>query len=106
MIDFAKIKSFLEELKQEDIRFKDHFYESIIERPVSEGLVREYITKTARLFKIEEQPSRKDGESKCKLWIKLSNKYSLVVVAVIAGKTLYIITAWNTDRVWQKEIQK
>lgn len=106
MIDFAKIKSFLGKLREEDIKFKNHFYESITERPISEELVRQYLTKTERLLKVEEQPSRRLGECKYKLWIKLSNKYSLVVVAVIAGKDLYIITAWNTDRIWQKEIQK
>lgn len=43
---------------------------------------------------------------KYKAWIKLSNRYNLVVVFVVARKSLYIITAWNTDRKWQRKIQK
>ena len=66
----------------------------------------DYLKKTDRLLKVEDQPSRRKGEEKYKLWIKLSNKYSLVIIAAISKKDLYIITSWNTDRKWQKAIQK
>ena len=106
MSSFEKVKKALEELKDENIHFKKHFYDKTKERPISEGMVKEYLKKTDRLLKVEEQPSRAQGEEKYKLWIKLSNKYSLVVIVAILGKDLYIITSWNTDRKWQKEIQK
>lgn len=106
MSSFEKVKKFLEELKEENIHFKKHFYDKVKERPISEEIVRKYLKRTERLLKVEEQPSRVEGEEKYKLWIKLSSKYSLVVIASILRKDLYIITAWNTDRKWQKSIQK
>jgi len=93
-------------LKDENIKFKHHFYERVAERPISEELVRNYLKKTEHLLNVEQQQSKNDGEKKYKLWIKMSNKYSLVVIAAISGKDLYIITGWNSDRRWQKEIQK
>ncbi|MAE42988.1 hypothetical protein CMO93_04400 [Candidatus Woesearchaeota archaeon] len=106
MSSFEKVKKFLKELKEENIHFKKHFYDKVKERPISEEMIREYIKKTDRLLKVGEQPSKREGEEKYKLWIKLSNKYSLVVIVAISKKDLYIITSWNTDRKWQKSIQK
>ena len=83
MSSFEKIKKILEELKDENIHFKKHFYDKTKERPISEGLVKSSLKKTDKLLKVEEQPSRREGEEKYKLWIKLSNKYSLVVIAAI-----------------------
>ena len=103
---FDKVKKFLDELKYGNIYFKKHFYDKVRERPISESLVREYLKRTDRLLKVEGQPSRVQGEEKYKLWIKLSNRYSLVAIAAISKKDLYIITSWNTNRKWQKEIQK
>lgn len=103
---FNKVKKFLEELKEENIKFKLHFYERVLDRPISEDFVKEYLKKTDRLLKVEEQPTKREGEEKYKLWIKMSNKYSLVIIAAISKKDLNIITAWNTDRKWQKSIQK
>ena len=106
MDNLEKIKTFLKSLKQENIRFKKHFYDKIKERPITEELVRAYLNKTERLLMVEELSSKVINEQKYKIWIKLSNRYSLIVVAVISGKDLYIITAWNTDRKWQKEIRR
>lgn len=106
MLSFERVKSFLEQVQKENIHFKEHFYDRVIERPISEELVLKYINQIDRLLKVEEQPARRLGEDKFKIWIKLSNKYSLVVVIAISEKDLYIITGWNTDRKWQKSIQK
>ncbi len=106
MFSFEKVKRFLEQVQEENIHFKEHFYERVSERPISEELVRKYIQQTNRLLKVEDQPARKPREVKYKVWIKLSNKYSLVLVIAISEKDLYIITGWNTDRKWQKSIQK
>jgi len=100
------VKEVLNNIAAENIVFKDHFFDKIKERGISEELVRSFLKKTDKLLSVEEQPSRKEGESKYKLWIKLSQRYSLVVIIAIAKKDLYIITAWKTDRRWQKSIQK
>jgi len=101
-----KIRDFLKNLKDENIHFKKHFYDRAKERPITEEMVRLNLRKTNKLLNVEELLSKRKGEKKYKLWIKLSNKYSLVVVSVIEEKDLYIITAWNTNRKWQKQIQK
>ncbi|MBC8500589.1 MAG: DUF4258 domain-containing protein [Nanoarchaeota archaeon] len=106
MSSFEKVKKFLEQLKNENIHFKKHFHNKVKERPISEELVRKHLKKTENLLKVEEQLTKKAGEKKYKLWIKLSNKYYLVVIAAISKKDLYIITSWNTVRKWQKSIQK
>jgi len=106
MSHLEKIKKFLNEVSQDNIIFKKHFYDRIEKRPISEGLVREYLKKTDKLLKVEEQQPKRQGEEKYKLWIKLSNKYSLVVIVTISKKNLYIITSWNTNRKWQKSIQR
>ena len=84
MPSLEKVKKFLDALEEKDIHFKEHFYDKVKERPISEALVREYLHKTDLLLKVEEQPSRREGEEKYKLWIKLSNKYSLVVIVAIS----------------------
>ena len=106
MENFEKIKNFLDSLTDENIKFKLHFFDKIKERPISKELVVNCLKKTERLLKVEEQKSTIEGQEKYKLWIKLSNKYNLVVIVGIVKKDLYIITAWNTDRKWQNSIQK
>ena len=103
---FDNVKKFLERVGEENIKFKKHFYEKTGERPVSENLVRGYLRKTERLLKVEKQKSKRAYEEKYKLWLKLSNKYALVVIAAVSKKDLYIITAWNINRKWQKLIKK
>ena len=90
MSSFEKVKKFLEQAKGENIHFKKHFYDKTKERPISEALARSSLKKTDRLLKVEEQPSRREGEEKYKLWFKLSNKYSLVVIATISGARLQV----------------
>ena len=106
MSSFERVKAFLEQLKEENIHFKEHFYERITERQISKELVLKYIKQTPELLKVEDQPARNPNEEKYKIWIKLSNRYSLVLIIAISEKDLYIITGWNTDRKWQKSIQK
>ena len=86
--------------------FKKHFFDRVKERPISESLIIKYLKKTETLLKVELLSSTRVKEEKFKLWFKLSNRYSLVVIVAIKGKDLYIITAWNSDRKWQKSIQK
>ena len=106
MSNFDTVKKFLESFPLENIHFKQHFYERTLERPISEELVKKYIKQTDRLLQVEEQPARNPAEEKYKIWIKLSYKYSLVLVITISRKALYILMGWNTDRKWQKSIQK
>lgn len=106
MRSFDKVKKFLEGLKEENIKFKSHFYEKILDRPISEDLVKDLLKRPEKLLNVEERPATREGEEKYKLWLKMSNKYSLVLIAAISKKDLYIITGWNTDRKWQKAIQK
>ena len=98
----SSLKEFLETLKEENVKFKRHFYEKAGERPISEGLIKKCLKRANRLLKTEKQISRRN-EEKYKLWFKLSNKYILIIIAVISKKSLYIITAWNTNRKWQTQ---
>ena len=103
MNGFEKVKEFLDEIDEDRIFFKLHFYERTLDRPVTEDLVRRSIKNTDKLLKVEEQPARKPAEKKYKLWIKLSNRYCLILIIAIEGENLYIITGWNSDIKWQKE---
>ncbi len=98
-----RIKRLLSSLDGSRIVFKAHFYLRAMERPISEGLIKKYIKKTDKLLKVERLFSTIGEEEKFKLWFKLSNKYDLVIVAVFSKKHLYIITAWNTIRRWNRQ---
>jgi hypothetical protein len=47
-----------------------------------------------------------EGEVRYRIGIKLSNKYLLVIILEIGDEHLNIITAWKTNRKWQKKLQK
>lgn len=106
MSSFEKVKKFLEGVEDINISFKEHFYDRVSERPISEALVRKSIKNTGKLLSVEEQPAKKRSEEKFKIRIELSNKYHLVLIIVIGQKNLYIVTGWNSDGKWQKAIQK
>ena len=106
MTDFKKVKEFLEKIDKSQIFFKKHFRRRTHERPISEEMVRKHIKNTQKLLNVEKQPSKIKNQKKYKIWLKLSSKYSLVLIIAIAQKGLYIITGWNTDRKWQKSMQK
>lgn len=46
MTYFEKVKKFLENINQDNILFKKHFYDKVKERPITEELVREHLKKT------------------------------------------------------------
>lgn len=94
------LRLYLESLGNKDILFKRHFRERTAERPITEALVRECLREKDRLIKAEQQPPRRPGERKYRLWFKLSSKYCLVVIAVVAGRQLHVVTAWN--RRWHR----
>jgi|SRR3989338_8549670 len=106
MSSFEKVKKFLQELDTEKIHFKKHFTERVRERPINQGMTLKLLKQTDKLLKVDEQSSINEGEEKYKLWLKLSHRYSLVLIVAIREKDLYIITGWNTDTKWQKAIQK
>ncbi len=106
MDDFSNAKYLLEKTPKKNIRFKKHFYERTRTRPINEELVLKTLNNTNALLHAERQETENESEKKYKLWLKLSNRYSLVVVGVFTKKYLYIITAWNTDRKWQRKILK
>ena len=59
-----KVKKFLEDIEENEIHFKEHFYDKTRERPISKELVKEYLKKTDWLLKVEEQSSGREGEKK------------------------------------------
>lgn len=106
MSSFDKVRKFLEEVEKGNIRFKRHFDERVQKRPINREMAIKLLKQTDKLLKVEDQPARGEGEEKYKIWLKLSNKYSLVLIVAICKKDLYIITGWNTNIKWQKSIQK
>jgi len=106
MNDVEKIRKFLKELRNENVKFKHHFYVKTADRPVTKWLVKEYLKKSERLLNAEKQQTKRKREEKYKLWFKLSSRYYLVIIVSISGKHLNIITAWNTNRKWQKALKK
>ncbi len=100
-MELKEVKVFLERLDQDSINFDPHFYKRTIERPVNEGLVRNFLGRIDRLEKIEYG---KIG--RFKLWFKMSSKYSLVLIVEIKEtKELKVVSAWNTNRKWQDKLK-
>lgn len=101
-MDLKEIKKFLEVLNQDNITFDYHFYKRIGERPVSESMVRSFLSQINKLEKVEQGKGRR-----FKLWFKMSRKYSLVLIIEInSSKDLKVISAWNTSRKWQDKLKK
>ncbi len=101
-MEINKIKRFLEVLNQENISFDSHFYKRSRERPINEGMIRRFLASPEKLEKIE-----RGNNERLKLWLKMSGKYSLVLIVEIAlSKDLKVISAWNSNRKWQKKIKR
>lgn len=101
-MELKDVKKFLEGLDQNNILFDLHFYKRMGKRPINEGMVRNFLSKIDTLEKIEKGKE----ENRFKLWFKMSRKYSLVLIIEIElSKGLKVISAWNSDRKWQKKIK-
>lgn len=102
-MELKEVKSFLEHLDQDNIVFDSHFYKRSQERPVKDGMIRSFLSQLGKLEKIEQGK----GENRFKLWFKMSSKYSLVVIIEIdISKGLKVISAWNSNKKWQKQLKQ
>ena len=102
-MELKEVQNFLENLDQNDIYFDPHFYKRSRERPVNEEMIKSFLSKLDKLEKIEQGKE----ENRFKLWFKMSNKYSLVVIIeIIVSKDLKVISAWNTNRKWQDKLRQ
>ena len=102
-MEIKDVKKFLEELDQNNVSFDPHFYRRIGERPISEGMVRSFLSQIGKLEKVEQGKSK----DRFKLWFKMSRRYSLVLIIEIeVSKGLKVISAWNSDRKWQKKLKR
>ena len=106
---FEKIsdfKKFLRDLDKSNILFSPHFYEkSKTDRVyLTEELIQNSFKDIKNIIGFQKQKT--NNEERYKIGIKLSNYYNLVIVCKLLRKGLYIITAWKSDRKWEKAIQK
>lgn len=102
----GELKSFLRGIKEENIIFKPHFYEK-------KEKDRQYLDKNLIINCLKDESNFQgfqeqiiNSEKRYRIGIKLSSKYNLVIIFKIESKNLYIITAWKTNRKWQKTMQK
>ncbi len=105
-MELNEVKSFLEELNQNDVLFDPHFYKRTKERPINESMIRSFLSQTNKLEKIE----RGKEKDMFKLWFKMSKKYSLIIISEIIieinPKGLKVISAWNSNRKWQNQLKQ
>jgi len=107
MVDNVKeMKEFLDNIENKNIKFRKHFYDKMKadRKYLNESLVINSLKNTENLQGFQKQIVR--GEERYRIGIKLSSNYNLVVIAKIINKDLYIISAWKTNRKWEKAIQK
>ena len=100
------LKKFLSELGEKSISFSPHFYEKkeIDRTYLTEDLIKDSLNEIEKIFGFQKQWI--NNEERYRIGIKLSNKYNLIIICKISQKGLYIITAWKSDRKWEKAIQK
>ena len=102
-MELKEIKNFLENLNQNKVVFDVHFYKRTKERPVNESMIRSFLSQINKLEKIEKGKEK----DRFKLWFKMSNKYSLVLIIEIdISQNLKVISAWNTNRKWQDKLKQ
>lgn len=102
-MELKEVKKFLEKLNQHSIIFDSHFYKRSKQRSISESIVRSFLSQLNKLEKIEKGKE----ENRFKLWFKMSRKYSLILIIEInISKHLKVISAWNSDRKWQKKLKQ
>jgi hypothetical protein len=102
-MEIKEVKGFLERLSQDNIIFDSHFYKRSGERPINESMIRSFLSQLDKLEKIEKGRE----EERFKLWFKMSRRYSLVlIVEIIISKDLKVISAWNSDKKWQKQLKQ
>ena len=102
IMELKDVKRFIEKLDQDEVVFDSHFYRRCKERPIDEGMVRNFLFKVDKLERIEE-----GNNGRFKLWFKMSGKYSLVlIVEIFISKGLKVVSAWNSDRKWQKKLKQ
>ncbi len=102
-MEMKEVKKFLENLNQNNVSFDPHFYKKMGERPISESMVRSFLSQINKLEKIEKGKT----EDRFKLWFKMSRKYSLVlIIEIVVSKDLKVISAWNSDRKWQERLKQ
>ena len=101
-MEIKEVKKFLERLEQKNIIFDPHFYKRVGERSINESMVRSFLLQTNKLEKIEYGRAER-----FKLWFKMSNKYSLVLIIELNNsKGLKVMSAWNTYRKWQDKLRQ
>lgn len=101
-MEIGGVKKFLESLDQDEIVFDSHFHRRTRERPISERMVRSFLFRVDKLEKIEE-----GNRGRFKLWFRMSGKYSLVlIVEIFISKGLKVVSAWNSDKKWQKKLRR
>lgn len=101
-MEIKEVKEILNFLVTDNISFDNHFYKRSKERPINEGMIRSFLFKPEKIEKIE----RGRGENRFKIWFKMSSKYSLVIIIeVLSSKDLKVISAWNNNRKWQKQLK-
>jgi len=102
-MSITEVKKILDNLNQNKITFDPHFYKRSKERPINEKLIRSFLSQINKLEQIEQGKS----EDRFKLWFKMSNKYSLVLIVEInISKGLKVISAWNSDKKWQRQLKQ
>lgn len=103
IVELKEVRLFLEKLNLNKIIFDIHFYKRTMERPVSEGMVRGFLSQINKLEKIEQGRG-----GRFKIWFNMSRKYCLVLIVEInkTTKVLKVISAWNTDRKWQDKLKE
>ena len=96
-MDIHDLREYLSDINQNDISFDPHFYKRAKRRPINEGMIRSFLSQINKLEKIEYGKEK----NRFKLWFKMSNKYSLVLIVEIKiSKGLKVISAWNNNRKW------
>jgi hypothetical protein len=102
-VEIKKVREFIENLNQDKIVFDNHFYKRCKERPIDEGMVRNLLSRPDKIERIE-----KGNKERFKIWFFLSRKYSLVIIIEISitPKILKVISAWNSNKKWQKQLKQ
>lgn len=103
-VKLEELREALRKYRKRQIIYNDpHVEIRCTQRGISKEKIEKNVLNPEKLVHFDEQPAKYPGETKGRLWFRLSGTRYLLLPCVMSDKSLYIITAIIRHRKWKVE---